>query len=125
MLDNATFVLLILSLALTSLGYGFKQSIFKLASIPFWLGLGVYIAYNFTWFGAGQWAFTLLGFMVGIPILLNVLHREAQKTTPEHDLDDEEYFDSIDEENNKAYKFYRQKTPKPRKHNKRGLGVLR
>ena len=114
---TAVYSLLILSLGLLATGYGFNKSYLKIASFPFFLALGIYISYNYTWFGEAQWTFILMGFLVGVPLLLDVLHREARKTVVDEDEDTGE-IDEIDKENDRDYKNYRKKSTKPQKRNK-------
>ena len=120
---TAVYSLLILSLGLLVTGYGFKKSYLKIASFPFFLALGIYISYNYTWFGEAQWTFILIGFLVGIPLLLDVLHREARKTVVDEDEDTGEV-DEVDKEYERDYKNYRKKSVKPQKRS-RGLAVFR
>jgi hypothetical protein len=51
---------------------------------------------------------------VGIPLLLDVLHREARKTVVDEDEDTGEV-DEVDKEYERDYKNYRKRSVKPRK----------
>ncbi len=118
----------ILALALMGFGYGFKKSYLLIASFPFWVGLGVYIAYNFTWLGAGQWAFTLLGFLVGIPMLIGSFYKKQVAQASSGLDNDEEWQDEDDESYGKEYKSYKKqssvyKTKRVKRRN--SLGLLR
>jgi len=71
----------ILALALTGFGIGFKKNYFLFAAFVFWVGLGIYLAYNFTWFGAGQWSFILIGFLIGIPLIFTAFKMQIKEAT--------------------------------------------
>jgi hypothetical protein len=122
----------IAALCLTAMGYGFKgKDYMLLCAFPFWLGVGVYIAYNYTWFGSGQWVFDLLGFLMGIPLLFSFFNNHITKSLsglPNQDEDiweDEEDNAYINEMSNydKSTKKFKSKTKYRRK--KIGVDLLR
>lgn len=104
-----TFVLAVISLATMGMGYQFKKSWLLWLACPFWVMLGLYMAYYQTWFPAtAQHSLILIALVGVVGCIFTATHMDlkgADKSKADDEEDDEE--DDEDKEYKREWKKYK------------------
>ena len=73
--------LAIIALGLTITAFAFKLDYMKFISGIWWVGMCIYIAQQYTWFGDKQWVFIVIGsFGIALPIWFDAIRSMSRKT---------------------------------------------
>ena len=104
--------LAIIALGLTITAFAFKLDYMKFISGIWWVGMCIYIAQQYSWFGDKQWVFIVIGsFGIALPIWFDAIRSMSRKTAKDTGAsiitDDEE-----ESEEDKEYRTAREQYDK-------------